>query len=162
MVIATNKKTKVKKTVTPNQKLQLLDYIKKIPFISCVEQQEVFATFELPVELLGNRDARTIISKALVLEAIAYGLNIVTDQYYMSHLFEFVYFSEAELLLGHTQRPKHCVLQQFINYYIDVIIENNQVKLLVVNNDLEPQILSNPTDWLARVRHLKSLRVQSV
>jgi hypothetical protein len=161
MVIATNKKTKVKKTVTPNQKLQLLDYIKKIPFVSCVEQGEVFATFELPVELLGNSAAGTIISKALVLEAIAYGLNIVTDQYFMSHLFEFVYFSEAELLLGHSQRPKHCVLQQFINYYIDVIIENNQVNLLVVNNDLEPQILSNPTDWLARVRHLKSLRLQS-
>ncbi len=159
MVIATNNKTNSKKALKPQYKLQLLDHIKNIAFVTFINQGQLLATFDLPEQLKGKPDAKAIISKALVLEAIGYGLNIVTDQYYMEHLFEFVYFSKIELTLGHTKRPKHCLLQQTINYYIEVIIEDNKVKLLVLNNDLEPQIISNPKDWLARIKHLKSTSV---
>jgi hypothetical protein len=151
MAIKLADKTK-SKSVTKPQPQTLVDIIKKIPFVSYLEKGEYLATFKLPK--LDNPQLE--ISKALVLEGVINGHNIVTDQYHLEHLFESVYFTEHELRLGHVQRLKHTLLLKPIKYYIDVVIDKNQVKLLILATDIEPQMLSNPKNWLARVRHLKS------
>jgi hypothetical protein len=130
----------------------LEDIIKQIPFVSFLKKGECLATFKLPKLDIPELE----ISKAIVNQGIINGINIVTDQYYIPILFESIYFVEIELRLGHAQRLKHTKLLQPIKYYVDVLIDNNEVKLLVLATDIEPQMLSNPKDWLARVRHLKS------
>jgi hypothetical protein len=150
MAIKLANKTQSKTITTKPETLE--DIIKKIPFVSFLQKGEYLATFKLPK--LDNPELE--ISKAIVNQGIIKGFNIVTDHYYLPKLFESVYFADIELRLGHAQRLKHTILLQPIKYYIDILIDNNQVKLLVLATDVEPQILSNPKDWLARVRHLKN------
>lgn len=147
--------------VKKSKQLFLTDHLKRIPFVGMKKKGDVLYSFQLTDELKDCPNPEMQIAKAVIAYAPQFGINLITDNYYLPGVFKFEYYTELELNLGHTQRPKHCKLTKYINYFFEVIIKGDQVDLLIIQTGLEPQIMSNPKDWLLRIRGLEKYVPQS-